>query len=102
MPERARQRARTEGEKGLTTRCQRGTRFEDGDRARVDLAGERGVEHDDKHGLGGENQNCSFLSMKALFSNVNAHPRRASVRTKSAPSPMPGDGWSVLLDALFH
>ena len=29
--------------------------------------------------------------------NANAHPRRASMRTKSSPSPMPDDGWSVLL-----
>src|SRR5678816_4344844 len=29
--------------------------------------------------------------------NAHAHPRRATVRTKSAPSPTPGDGCSVLL-----
>src|SRR5262245_57035029 len=92
---RTRQRARTEGNEALTTRCEKGAWLEESFLEMVALGDGWILGRVFKLEWQPKNQKFSCCSKRKLLSNAHAHPRWAKVRTESAPSPPPTGGCSV-------
>src|SRR5262245_27192333 len=92
---RTRQRARTEGNEALTTRCEKGAWLEESFLEMVALGDGWILGRVFKLEWQPKNQKFSCCSKRKLLSNAHGQRRVASVWTKSAPSRPPPARWSV-------